>query len=292
MGEHASPECDLLLADEETEAPGQGQRGCLRPQGSSGEQAEQELQGLGEVGGAGWAGLPGRGRGRGTQRQGERADREGAGCPGRQLPRGFRESGGGPLSWLPSARLGGVEAVHKAATEGLEPETQRPCGALSRQERRESPGGGVVGKCEGSLEVRTEPAWWRARGLGGGLARLPWPATARSRISVLGGGDAQGHTGCVSSFLAMAYAPGSWGRLQGGGLIHTFVPESVAWPQTSTELLQGSAKDKKEKEAPKSSRATQKSSVIQGFGHRGGGPALQVRRGWQPGHCVLAFSSL
>lgn len=79
-------------------------------------------QGLEEVGGAGWAGLPGRGQGRGTQRQGERADREGAregaGCPGRQLPRGFRESGGGPLSWLPSARLGGVEAVHKAAKEG------------------------------------------------------------------------------------------------------------------------------------------------------------------------------
>lgn len=58
MGEHAPPEGDLLLADEETEALGQGQRGCLHPQGSSGEQAEQEPQGLGEVGGA-----PGQGEG-------------------------------------------------------------------------------------------------------------------------------------------------------------------------------------------------------------------------------------
>ena len=177
MEAHAPPECDLLLADKETEAPGLEQRGCLRPQGSA-EQAEQEPQGLGgEVGGAGWAGLPGRGRGRGTQRRGERANRDGAGCPGRQLPRGFRESGGRPLSWLPSHGLGGVEAEHKAGREGPNPETQRPCGALSRQDRRESPGywtpwrgGGESGNAEGSLEVRTEPAWWRAGGLGGGLA--------------------------------------------------------------------------------------------------------------------------
>lgn len=73
--------------------------------------------------------------------------------------------------------------------------------------------GGQSGNAEGSLEVRTEPAWWRAGGLGGGLARLPWPATARSRVSVLGRGDAQGHAGLVSSFLTMAYTPGPWGQL-------------------------------------------------------------------------------
>lgn len=77
----------------------------------------------------------------------------------------------------------------------------------------------------------------------------------------------------------------------GGSSTH-LSPSLWPGPRPPPTLLQGSAKDKKEKEAPKSSRATQKSSVMKGFGHRGGGPALQARRGWQPGHCVLAFSSL
>lgn len=179
MGAHALPECDLLLAEEETEALGQEQRGCLRPQGSP-EQAEQEPQGLGEVGGA--------------PRQGAGQRNPEAGCEsrqgGRQLPRGFRESGGRPLSWLPSAGLGGVEAEHKAGREGPNPETQTLCGALSRQDRRESPGywsagrggGGESGNVEGSLEVRTEPAWWRA----GGLRGWPGPTSLACDCQVQG----------------------------------------------------------------------------------------------------------
>lgn len=145
--------------------------------------------------------------------------------------------------------------------------------------------GGWSGNAEGSLEVRTEPAWWRAGGLGGGLARLPWPATARSRVSVLGGGDAQGHAGRLSSFLAMAYAPGPWGQLQGGGLIHTFVPESVAWPQTSTDAPPGERKGQKRERSPQVLKSNTEKLCNEGFRPPRGRPC-------PPGEAGMAAWSL
>lgn len=62
-------------------------------------------------------------------------------------------------------------------------------------------------------------------------------------------------------------------------------------PELYQMLLQGSSKDKKEKEPPKSSRATQKSSVIRGFGEplqaKGGGEG-----GGQGAHGADRASSL
>lgn len=205
-----------------------------------------------------------------------------------------------PPELAPVSRAGGCGGwgVWRRCTRlrgrGRNPETQRPCGALSRQERRESPGywsargggwGGWSGNAEGSLEVRTEPAWWRAGGLGGGLARLPWPATARSRVSVLGGGDAQGHAGRLSSFLAMAYAPGPWGQLQGGGLIHTFVPESVAWPQTSTDAPPGERKGQKRERSPQVLKSNTEKLCNEGFRPPRGRPC-------PPGEAGMAAWSL
>lgn len=68
-------------------------------------------------------------------------------------------------------------------------------------------------------------------------------------------------------------------------------------PELYPMLLRGSSKDKQEKEPPKSSRATQKNSVIRGFGEplqakgggEGGRQGPMVLAG--PRHCVLAFSS-
>lgn len=97
-------------------------------------------------------------------------------------------------------------------------------------------------------------------------------------------------------FPGVAYAPrGPRGRLQGRGSSTRLSPSPRPGPRPDRPppaLLRGSSKDKQEK-APKSSRATQKSSVIQGYSRRGRGARPCPPAGAeQPRHCVLAFSSL
>lgn len=275
----------------ETEALGQGQRGCLHPQGSSENRLEQEPQGLGEVGGA-----PGRGRGRGTQRQGERAHREGAGCPGRQLPRGFRRVWRPPLSW-PSAGLGVVEAVHKATREGPNPETQRPCGAplqTGKEGRARVTGArgvGVEGGGRGMRRAasRSEQSQRVVEGWRFGVA---WPdslaCNRQSRVSVQGGVMPKATLGAFL-FPGHGLCPRAMGPTPGWGLIPHICPlESVAWPQTSTDVPPGEAqRPKKEKEAPQVLKSNTEKLCNEGFRPPRGRPCPPGEAGMQaPGHCV------
>lgn len=130
-------------------------------------------------------------------RQGERADRRVPGVQGAQLPRGFRESWRPPpLSW-PLSRASGGGAQGATQREGPEPRDSEALWRTLQTGKKGEPGllehaggggwRGVAGECAEAASRSEQSQRGGGLEVWGGLASIPWPATARSRVSVLGG---------------------------------------------------------------------------------------------------------
>lgn len=94
--------------------------------------------------------------------------------------------------------------------------------------------------------------------------------------------------GCAGRAPSPLGAPTAAGRPPGQGASAACPQVRGQAPECHQPLLRGSSKDKTEKESPKSSRATHKSS---NSGAAAGEPLRPQRGRAGPRHCVLAFSS-